>query len=57
MNKKYKNMEYKMSKASADFLLKARKGDEKKIPAQQYLCQYVNQVYKPLWPVQRVIVE
>lgn len=43
MKKFYGDIEYKMTKAMADYLLKSRKGDAKKKNNQQYLCDYVNE--------------
>ena len=49
--------EYKMSKATAMDLLKNRKGDEKKLDNQKYLCNYVNQTYGLLYVCTKVIIE
>lgn len=39
------NIEYKMEKAMADALLKARKGEDKKKHPQEYLCDVVNEQF------------
>jgi hypothetical protein len=39
------NIEYKMEKAMADALLKARKGEDKKKHPQEYLCSVVNEQF------------
>jgi hypothetical protein len=43
--------EYTMSKTMADELLKARKGESRKMQPQEYLCKYVNEQFGLLYPV------
>ena len=50
-------IEYKMSKACADNLLKTRKGEEQKWDPQKYLCYYVNRVYGVKGTCVRVIID
>ena len=49
--------EYKMSKLMADELLKARKGNEKKMNPQEYLCKYVNEQLGLLHSVVGVFID
>lgn len=35
-------IQYKMTQQMANILLKARRGDERKVENQKYLCDYVN---------------
>ena len=41
MNSSTRFIEYKMPKDFMDMLLKSRKGNEKKMSNQKYLCKYV----------------
>lgn len=43
MKLKKRTYQYKMTQAMADSLLKGRRGNEKKIENQKYLCDWVNQ--------------
>lgn len=38
-------IEYKMSKAAANYYLGDRKGDDKKLHPDQYLCKVVNETF------------
>lgn len=42
-NMPYGAIEYRMSKAAINDLLKNRKGSEAKMSAQKFLCKYVNE--------------
>ena len=50
-----RKIEYEMSKEMAKQLLNARKGNERNIPAQQYLCQIVNEEFGVLGNCTHVI--
>ena len=50
-------IKYKMPKAYMDMLLKARKGNEKKMSNQKYLCKYVQDTCGLLGTVIKVIGE
>lgn len=43
--KKSGAIEYKMTKASADYLLKERKGEEKNMRPEVYLAKVINEGY------------
>ena len=47
-------LEYIMSKEFANNLLKERKGEDRKMHPQKYLCEYVNSQYNLLYPCARV---
>ena len=47
-------LEYIMSKEFANNLLKERKGEDRKMHPQKYLCEYVNSHYNLLYPCTRV---
>lgn len=48
---------YKMSKTMAKEILATRRKDEKKYSDQEFLCKYVNEVFRPLHECIQVIVE
>jgi len=45
MSKVRDTFEYKMSTRLYDEYLKSRKGEDKKLPPQEFLCKVVNQEY------------
>ena len=45
INHQHGDVEYKMTKEMADFLLTTRKGEDKKKHPQEYLCDVVNSQY------------
>ena len=47
-------LEYIMSKEFANNLLKERKGEDRKMHPQKYLCEYVNSQYNLMYPCTRV---
>lgn len=49
------NIEYKMPVAMAKEILKMRKGEEKKMKPNDFLCKYVNEQYNLLGTCTRVI--
>ncbi len=48
---------YKMSKTMAKEILATRRKDEKKYSDQEFLCMYVNDVFRPIHECVQVIVE
>ena len=50
-------IDYKMPKAMAQELLKARKGSEMKMQPNDYLCKIVNENFGLMYNCVRVIVE
>lgn len=55
--KKQSGLVYKMSKTMAKEILATRKKDEKKYTDQEYLCKYVNEIFRPIHECVQVIVE
>ena len=45
MNKAKDTFEYKMTARLCDEYLKSRKGEDKRLPPQEFLCKVVNQEY------------
>ena len=40
--KNYGDIEYRMSRSYADTLLKSRKGEDRNLSEQEFLCKYIN---------------